>query len=470
MPEALAALVVYDPEADGRRQRARRWPTPPSRSPPARSPRRSATRPADVGAIADGDWIGIVRGDGIVAVGGDARRRGHGAARPARRRRARDGHGHHRRRRRRRRHGRASSAWLADRPPGRARSRCTAAASRCTRTCSAWSERRAGGGDGRSRCASSTRIDVGAAEGRRRAQARGAAQSLGVDTVLDLLTTYPRRWVDRTNEARVSRPRAGPGGAGAGHRALGHQADDAQPAHDGRRPRSATARGRMHVVFFNQPWRERQLREGLQIALFGKADMYRGGLQMTNPIVDLIGDRTGRIVPIYPQSEKAQLTTWEIAGWVEDALRALRRRGASPTRCPTAVRRRLGLVDRGDALRGDPPAGDDAPTRSRPGAGWRSTSCCACRLVLVLRKRALERDVEGHPPRGRRRAGPAVPRRAAVRRSPAPSSGRSPRSRPTSPAPHPMHRLLQGDVGSGKTVVALSTRCSPPCRAATRGR
>ncbi len=41
---------------------------------------------------------------------------------------------------------------------------------------------------------------------------------------------------------------------------------------------------------------------------------------MANPVVDLIGDRTGRIVPIYPQSEKAQLTTWEIAGWVENAL------------------------------------------------------------------------------------------------------------------------------------------------------
>ncbi len=99
--------------------------------------------------------------------------------------------------------------------------------------------------------------------------------------------------------------------------------------------------GRMHVVFFNQPWRERQLREGLQVALYGKADVYRGGLQMTNPVVDLIGDRTGRIVPIYPQSEKVALSTWEIAGWVEDALaqvpaaghrRPGARRGARPAR------------------------------------------------------------------------------------------------------------------------------------------
>ena len=52
--------------------------------------------------------------------------------------------------------------------------------------------------------------------------------------------------------------------------------------------------GRLSVTFFNQPWRERQLQPGLQVALFGKPDVYRGALQMTNPVVDLIGDRTGR--------------------------------------------------------------------------------------------------------------------------------------------------------------------------------
>ena len=63
---------------------------------------------------------------------------------------------------------------------------------------------------------------------------------------------------------------------------------------------------------------------------------------MANPVVDLIGDRTGRIVPIYPQSEKAQLNTWEIAGWVEDALQqapAARPRRAGAGRGPAAARR-----------------------------------------------------------------------------------------------------------------------------------
>ncbi|NBQ05072.1 MAG: hypothetical protein EBU22_07235, partial [Actinobacteria bacterium] len=64
--------------------------------------------------------------------------------------------------------------------------------------------------------------------------------------------------------------------------------------------------GRLKAVFFNQPWRERQLKVGMQLAMFGKPDSYRGVLQMSNPLVDLIGDRTGRIVPIYPQSEKCR--------------------------------------------------------------------------------------------------------------------------------------------------------------------
>ena len=92
--------------------------------------------------------------------------------------------------------------------------------------------------------------------------------------------------------------------------------------------------GRMEVVFFNQPWRERQLREGLQIALFGKADVYRGGLQMSNPVVDLIGDRTGRIVPIYPRARRRRSTPGRSPG-------GSRRRCVdvaseeSTTRCPT---------------------------------------------------------------------------------------------------------------------------------------
>ena len=152
--------------------------------------------------------------------------------------------------------------------------------------------------------------------------------------------------------------------------------------------------GRMDVVFFNQPWRERQLKEGLQVALFGKADTYRGGLQMSNPVVDLIGDRTGRIVPIYPQSEKAQINTWEMAGWVEETLRRCADRGIADS-VPDDVRRRLGL----DRPRSTPSRRSTCPSRCAEKEQARRRlafdELLRVQLVLVLRKRAMEREARG---------------------------------------------------------------------------
>jgi ATP-dependent DNA helicase RecG len=275
---------------------------------------------------------------------------------------------------------------------------------------------------------------------------------VGVHTVLDLLTTYPRRWVDRTNECRVS-------DLVSGQEALVLVAVRSVNKRMGRNRRSIVeavvgdGSGRFHLVFFNQPWREKQFREGLQIAVFGKAEVYRGGLQMTNPVVDLIGDRTGRIVPIYPQSEKAALNTWEIAGWVEDALRKCEPRGiADPL--PAEVAQRLGLLARHDALqRIHLPETYAEKEIARRRLAF--DELLRVQTVLVMRKRALERDSKGirHTVHGelvpRLRA--ALPyeltaaQRRAITQIEADLAG-----------PHPMHRLLQGDVGSGKTLVAVS--------------
>jgi ATP-dependent DNA helicase RecG len=277
-------------------------------------------------------------------------------------------------------------------------------------------------------------------------------RSVGVETVLDLLTTYPRRWIDRSNEARVS---------------------DLEPGREALvlvSVRSVTKRvtrnrrtmieavvgdgsGRLHIVFFNQPWRERQLTIGLQIALYGKADVYRGGLQMTNPIVDMIGDRTGKIVPIYPQSEKAALNTWEIAGWVEDALGRCEARGiVDPV--PAAIRRRLKLIDRHDGFRRihlPESMGDKEMARRR----LAFDELLRVQTVLVMRKRKMERDSLGirHVVDGgltdRLRAALPYELTGAQRRAIA-------EIETDLAGPHPMHRLLQGDVGAGKTLVAVS--------------
>ena len=79
--------------------------------------------------------------------------------------------------------------------------------------------------------------------------------------MLDLVTTYPRRWVDRTNEARIA-------DLVPGDEALVLVAVRSVAKRLTRNRRTIVngqvgdGTGRMQVVFFNQPWRERQLTRG----------------------------------------------------------------------------------------------------------------------------------------------------------------------------------------------------------------
>src|SRR2546423_8556986 len=140
-----------------------------------------------------------------------------------------------------------------------------------------------------------------------------------IETVLDLLTHYPRRYLDRTQQATIRDLTVG---------------DEAMVLATVKRVQSRRTRQRRPLVeidvfdgtsylkctFFNQPWRAKQLAVGREAIFFGRVDSYKGRRQMTNPVVDLIGDKTGRIIPVYPQSEKAGLTTWDLAPIVNEAL------------------------------------------------------------------------------------------------------------------------------------------------------
>jgi dihydroxyacetone kinase-like predicted kinase len=69
MPEALAALVVYDPEVSAEHN-AREMGAAAESVATGEITQAVRDTESDAGAITVGDWIGIVRGDGIVAIGG----------------------------------------------------------------------------------------------------------------------------------------------------------------------------------------------------------------------------------------------------------------------------------------------------------------------------------------------------------------------------------------------------------------
>ncbi|MCU1351609.1 MAG: recG [Acidimicrobiales bacterium] len=284
-------------------------------------------------------------------------------------------------------------------------------------------------------------------------KAAGLAE-LGVETVLDLLTTYPRRYLDRTRQVAIRDLRAGDEAM-----VIAKVARISTRRTRGRPPKTLVTaditdgHGHLRITFFNQGWRERQLPAGTEAVFFGKVDSFQGRLQMGNPVVDLIGDRTGRIVALYAQSEKHKITTWDLGSWVEAALSKLRVRGlADPL--PDAMLDRFDFVDRTAALRGiHAPSSMGEVIEARRRLVF--DELLRVQMALVLRKRALERIARGirHDV-----SGELV--RRFHERLPFGLTGAQHRTideiTADLAAPHPMHRLLQGDVGSGKTVVAVS--------------
>ena len=238
--------------------------------------------------------------------------------------------------------------------------------------------------------------------------------------------------------------------------------------------------GRLAVVFFNQPWRAKQLEAGTEAIFFGKVGEYRGTRQMVNPVVDVVagvtpGRRTLRILPVYPASAKAGLTSWEIGECVEEALR---RAGEFVDPLPAEWRSSLDLWGRTEAFGAiHLPESFDvvAPARRR----LVFDELFRLQLALVLRRRAFEvnaralhhdvspREITGA---GDRHAGGALPGPAC------PTSLTKAQRRALAvivadmAGPFPMHRLLQGDVGLRQDRGRAGRAAGAPCRAATRAR
>jgi len=283
-----------------------------------------------------------------------------------------------------------------------------------------------------------------------------ALEEMGISSVLDLLTHYPRRYADRTNRVDIADAEIGEDAVVS---AVVEKVALRRPRGNRRPIVEVTlddGTGSLVATFFNQPWRVHQLKVGTNVVVFGRIDVYRKKLQVINPIVDLIGDQTGRIVPIYPQSGRAGISSNELAVYLTEALERAKE-FADPL--PEEHRLRLGLLDRTTAFRlvhAPESMGGDVPARRRLAFDelWR------LQMVLVMRKRASSEQARGIA----HLIDEGLSQASLVRQFLAglPFSLTSAQERVIDEIardlgrPYPMHRLLQGDVGSGKTVVALA--------------
>ncbi|MGD9572151.1 MAG: ATP-dependent DNA helicase RecG [Thermoleophilia bacterium] len=217
------------------------------------------------------------------------------------------------------------------------------------------------------------------------------------------------------------------------------------------------ASGRMTATWFNQAHLARVLQPGDELLLRGRVGG-EGRRELAVKTHEVIGGRgseglhTQGLVPVYPATETMPVRRLRE---LVDLARPLAR--AAPERLPAAIRVRLGLPGAGDAL-----VAVHFP-RSRPEARLgRRRMVVEELLVMQLGLEAVRRA------QGAARAAP--PLRATGERS-EPLLGALP-FRLTAPQrraareigrdlarPVPMRRLLQGEVGSGKTLVAVLAIC-----------
>jgi ATP-dependent DNA helicase RecG len=293
----------------------------------------------------------------------------------------------------------------------------------------------------------------------------GRLAELDIETVLDLITTYPRRYIDRTRQADVS------------DLVVGDEVAVLASVHSAHARRARTGRavvdivvrddtGRLKIVFFNQPWRAKQLEAGTEAIFFGKVTEYQGSRQMTNPVVDVVagvtpGRKTLRILPVYPASAKVGLTSWEIGEFVTEALE---RAGEFADPLPEEWRTSIDLWERTEAFRAiHGPESMDVVEPARRRLVF--DELFRLQLALVLRRRAFEVNARAlhHDVSPREVTGGVSDTLMARFLSALPYELTKAQRRALAvivadmAGPFPMHRLLQGDVGSGKTVVALAT-------------
>ncbi|HVR32073.1 MAG TPA: ATP-dependent DNA helicase RecG [Acidimicrobiia bacterium] len=296
-------------------------------------------------------------------------------------------------------------------------------------------------------------IDIGEIQGLKGARAKKLAEA-GLLTVADLLLHAPRRYIDRSRVEPIA------------SLSLGEEITVIGTVRSvsSRRPRRnmviveakvTDGTDTLDVVWFNQAFRARQLSEGVEVALSGVVESFRGRRQMKAPDLDVLSGAsesltTGRVVPVHPNVKNVGI------GWIRRAIHsALARSRPIPDPVPTEVLKRLELVDRDTALADlhFPESIDRAaPARQR----LVFDELFRMSLALATRKAERERNADGitHAPTGELsgafRKGLPFALTADQERAIAEIFG-------DLAGPIPMNRLLQGEVGSGKTVVAVIT-------------
>ncbi|MBI3743213.1 MAG: ATP-dependent DNA helicase RecG [Chloroflexi bacterium] len=277
---------------------------------------------------------------------------------------------------------------------------------------------------------------------------------LGVETVRDLLYYFPRRHIDFSATVPVRSLIVG-----QEQTVLGTVTASKQIMFGKTRRRAAEIHlsdetGNIRAIFFNQPYVAQTLRVDMSIALAGRVALFDGRKVFENPEYEIIRDRelvhTARLAPVYPLTQ----------GLYSRTMRTLMKRtvdqcvGLLEEFLPIDLRRRRSLLTLPPAIK-QAHFPDDEASKDASRRRLAFDEFLLLQLGVLARKREWKQALPGHP----LRADPAL-LDAYYGALPFSLTGAQRRcvQEITSDIAKstPMSRLLQGEVGSGKTAVALA--------------
>src|SRR5580765_7944870 len=288
-------------------------------------------------------------------------------------------------------------------------------------------------------------------------------ERVGLVTLEDLLTRFPIRYEDRSRMQSIASLKPGQSAAVAGRLLSCGLRSTRRPGFKIFEAVVDDGTASIRISWLNQAFLRDVFSPGQHVVLFGAVEMRgSGGLQLTNPQYEILDDEdgetihTGRIVPVY---EKAgSLTPKMQRRLVHEALQRLP--PDLPDLLPESVRIRLKLPSRYAALLAThfPPV--DAPVEELN----RFATPAQQRLIfeeaflfhagVAARKQALAAEHKAIVPQVDDRIRESARRVLPFKLTPGQKSALK-EIVDDLQRPQPMNRLLQGDVGAGKTIVAL---------------
>ena len=280
----------------------------------------------------------------------------------------------------------------------------------------------------------------------------------GIRSVTDVLLHVPRRYIDRSRRVNLEEVEEG-----AEVTVIGRVNRVSV-----RRPRRgmviveaviSDGAGLLRAVWFNQPYQARRLDRGVEVALSGKIERYRGRLQINSPSVFLLDSAheslaVGRVVPVHPAVGEVGPSFMRLG--VHNALKRSRP-VADPL--PAELRRRNRLIGRDRALASihfPESMAEIEPARRR----LVFDEFFRLEVALAMTKQRKLAASQGIAHLLEPEEGGTGLVEQFISALPFLLTGAQSRVideiRRDMAAPRPMHRLLQGEVGSGKTVVAVA--------------